>query len=41
MDVQVFERVAVEVTTSGDAEDEALHTHAHKYDDKTEKVKLL
>ena len=36
--IQVFRRVAVEVSASGDAADEALHTHAHKYDDKTEKV---
>ncbi len=35
---QVFDRVVVDVTASGDADDEALHTHARKYDDKTEKV---
>jgi hypothetical protein len=39
--LQVFDKVAVEVTASGDAADEALHNHAHKYDEKTEKVLYL
>ncbi len=37
----MFDKVAVEVTASGDAADEALHNHAHKYDEKTEKVLYL